>query len=218
LVANQAGQAVWRWDQQEPFGNNPADENPSGLGTFDLPLRLPGQYSDKETNLHYNYFRDFDPSLGRYAQSDPLGLSGGINTYLYANAVPLLAIDPFGLEWVFVRWEYKEHRGWWAHWADLLAVCYETCTKIMNKVSALFQQWRPMGINTTPVPSYDPFGSSPTLTNALFDLAEAMQKARNEGSKSKQQLITENPQAGNAAREKLPLPPGAQGKCCPDTR
>jgi uncharacterized protein RhaS with RHS repeats len=45
---------VWRWDQAEPFGVNPADENPSGLGTFNLPLRLPGQYYDKETNLHYN--------------------------------------------------------------------------------------------------------------------------------------------------------------------
>jgi hypothetical protein len=42
---------VWRWDQQEPFGNNVADENPNGLGAFDLPLRLPGQYFDKETNL-----------------------------------------------------------------------------------------------------------------------------------------------------------------------
>jgi len=56
---------VWRWDQQEPFGVNPPDENPSGLGAFDLPLRLPGQYFDKETNLHYNHFRDYDPAVDR---------------------------------------------------------------------------------------------------------------------------------------------------------
>jgi len=43
LVANSSGTTVWRWDQQEPFGDNVANENPSGLGAFDLPLRLPGQ-------------------------------------------------------------------------------------------------------------------------------------------------------------------------------
>src|SRR5688572_25682184 len=42
LVADAAGTTVWRWDQQEPFGVNVPDENPSGLGAFDLPLRLPG--------------------------------------------------------------------------------------------------------------------------------------------------------------------------------
>jgi uncharacterized protein RhaS with RHS repeats len=52
LVADATGTTVWRWDQQEPFGSNPPDENPSGLGVFDLPLRLPGQYFDKETSLH----------------------------------------------------------------------------------------------------------------------------------------------------------------------
>ncbi len=64
LIANQAGTTVWRWDQQEPFGNSPPDENPSGLGTFDLPLRLSGQYYDRETALHQNNFRDYDPSNG----------------------------------------------------------------------------------------------------------------------------------------------------------
>ena len=84
LLANQSGQTVWRWDQQEPFGVNVADENPSGLGAFEFPLRFPGQYFDKETNLHYNYFRDYDPSLGRYEESDLIGLRGGLNTYACA--------------------------------------------------------------------------------------------------------------------------------------
>ncbi len=98
LVANQSGQTVWRWDQQEPFGINVPDENPSGLGAFEFPLRFPGQYADKETNLHYNYFRDYDPSLGRYDESDPIGLRGGINTYAYADGRPLTKIDPSGLQ------------------------------------------------------------------------------------------------------------------------
>jgi RHS repeat-associated protein len=97
LVADATGTTVWRWDQQEPFGNNPADENPSGLGAFDLPLRLPGQRYDKETGLHYNYFRDYDPSIGRYGESDPIGLRGGLNTYAYVGGQPLGLIDVQGL-------------------------------------------------------------------------------------------------------------------------
>jgi RHS repeat-associated protein len=62
-----------------------------------LNLRFAGQYYDKETNLHYNYFRDYDPSIGRYVSSDPIGLAGGINTYLYAEANPLSYTDPLGL-------------------------------------------------------------------------------------------------------------------------
>jgi RHS repeat-associated protein len=65
---------------------------------FEFPLRFPGQYFDKETNLHYNYFRDYDSSIGRYAQSDPIGLRGGLNTYLYVRASPLRFRDRFGLQ------------------------------------------------------------------------------------------------------------------------
>ena len=84
---------MWRWDQAEPFGNNPADEN---LGTFDLPLRLPGQYFDKETNTHYNMRRDYDQAIGRYIQSDPIGLAAGLNTYSYVSSDPLRFVDPTG--------------------------------------------------------------------------------------------------------------------------
>jgi len=47
------------------------DENPSGLGAFEFSLRFAGQYADKETNLNYNHFRDFDSTVGRYIESDP---------------------------------------------------------------------------------------------------------------------------------------------------
>jgi RHS repeat-associated protein len=98
LVADATGTAVWKWDQQEPFGMSPPDKNPSGLGVFDFPLRHPGQYDDPETGLFYNYFRDcYDPVLGRYCQSDPIGLRGGINTYLYVAADPIRFVDPLGL-------------------------------------------------------------------------------------------------------------------------
>jgi RHS repeat-associated protein len=103
LIADTTGTPVWKWDQTEPFGVNTPDENPSALGALEFPLRFPGQYADKETNLSYNYFRDcYDPALGRYCQSDPIGLAGGLNTFTYVLGAPLDGIDPFGLRDVVV--------------------------------------------------------------------------------------------------------------------
>jgi RHS repeat-associated protein len=57
---------------------------------------FPGQYYDVETGKHYNYFRDYDPETGRYIESDPIGLDGGMNTYTYVLNNPLTNIDPTG--------------------------------------------------------------------------------------------------------------------------
>ena len=99
MIANSTGTTVWRWDQGEPFGNDVPNDNPSGAGAFDFPLRFPGQYFDRETNLAYNYFRDYDPAIGRYAQSDPIGLIGGLNTYSYIRGNPISLTDPRGESW-----------------------------------------------------------------------------------------------------------------------
>src|SRR5437870_1109248 len=112
LVADDQQRTVWRWDQQEPFGVNVPDENPSGVGAFDLPLRLPGQYFDRETNAAYNFFRDYDPGLGRYIQSDIVGLKGGTNTYAYVLNSPLSYVDPFGLD-VNVCYYYDAALSFW---------------------------------------------------------------------------------------------------------
>jgi RHS repeat-associated protein len=93
--ANQ--QLRWQWDQIEPFGLNLPHENPLSHGAFDFPLRFPGQYADEETNLFYNYFRDYDSSAGRYTRSDPLGLVGGLNTFAYVGSNSLSYVDPWGL-------------------------------------------------------------------------------------------------------------------------
>jgi RHS repeat-associated protein len=112
LVADDQQRTVWRWDQQEPFGVNVPDENPSGLSVFELPLRLPGQYYDRETNLAYNFFRDYDPGLGRYIQSDIVGLKGGTNTYSYALQNPIQYVDILGLDVNFCYYsDFPTHIG-----------------------------------------------------------------------------------------------------------
>ena len=97
LITDASNNSRWEWGHNDPFGNNAANENPGGLGQFAFNLRFPGQYYDTETGLHYNYFRDYDPRIGRYLQSDPIGLRGGISTFAYVNSTPLTKIDLFGL-------------------------------------------------------------------------------------------------------------------------
>ena len=49
-----------------------------------------------ESNLHYNTRRFYDPKIGRYITQDPIGFSGGMNLYRYANGNPINRIDPTG--------------------------------------------------------------------------------------------------------------------------
>jgi RHS repeat-associated protein len=97
-VTDAQQRVIWKWDQQDPFGGNVPQQDPDGDGTsYTLNLRFPGHYFDQETGLHYNYYRDYDPATGRYIQSDPIGLGGGVNTYAYADLSPLTTMDPLGL-------------------------------------------------------------------------------------------------------------------------
>jgi RHS repeat-associated protein len=133
IITNSANAKVWEWNNDDPFANNVPNENPSNLGTFVYNPRLPGQYFDSETNTNYNYYRDYDPSTGRYVESDPIGLEGGTNTYGYVGGNPIGARDPRGLA----------YRGPWAlfghgdlllqNGANLEGALVDTPTSDINK-------------------------------------------------------------------------------------
>ena len=91
IVTNSSQNVVWQADYL-PFG-----EVEVVVDAVEMPIRFPGQYFDGETGLHYNYFRDYDPGLGRYLESDPIGLGGGINTYNYSTGNPVYYYDVYGL-------------------------------------------------------------------------------------------------------------------------
>lgn len=97
-VISDGNTAIWRWES-DPFGATLPDEDPDNDGTtLTYNVRFPGQYYDAETGLHYNYFRTYDPSTGRYLESDPIGQEGGLNTYGYVLQNPLSYSDALGLD------------------------------------------------------------------------------------------------------------------------
>jgi len=94
LVMTDASQAKV-WDAYvEPYGQAQVFGTPSA----GLDLRLPGQWLEAETGgLHQNWMRNYDPSLGRYVEADPLGIEAGKNSYAYVDADPLSETDQLGL-------------------------------------------------------------------------------------------------------------------------
>ena len=100
IGTNEAGNVVWRWNG-EAFGMNQPSTN---IRTVNL--RFPGQYFDTETGFHYNGHRYYDPDIGRYLTSDPIGIAGGVNTYAYVGNNPVNAVDPLGLDAIYINYEH----------------------------------------------------------------------------------------------------------------
>ncbi|MET0028732.1 MAG: RHS repeat-associated core domain-containing protein [Candidatus Thiodiazotropha sp.] len=90
-ATDQAQNVVWD-AVRRPFGERAVE-----VAQVEVLLGFAGQYFDQESGNFYNYFRDYDPTTGRYLQSDPIGLGGGINTYAYVGGNPIGYADPFGL-------------------------------------------------------------------------------------------------------------------------
>ena len=96
------GLQMWRWTFDPFFGGD--NTNPQGAGIFPYRLRLPGQAVESPAALRPNGFRDYDPAVGRYVESDPIGLKGGINTYAYVDDNPLDGVDPTGRVKIHGNW------------------------------------------------------------------------------------------------------------------
>ncbi|NUO75085.1 MAG: RHS repeat protein [Lysobacter sp.] len=91
--------SVWNWQLgNEAFGDSAPNQDPDNNGTaFVFDLRFPGQQYDATSGLGYNYFRDYDATVGRYVESDPIGQFGGVSTFSYAFDSPLHLTDEKGL-------------------------------------------------------------------------------------------------------------------------
>jgi RHS repeat-associated protein len=131
---------TWEWQPTDAFGRGNADWDPDGDGVkVWIMLRFPGQYYDIPTGKHYNYFRDYDPTLCRYMQSDPIGLQGGPNSYGYVGQNPMNSIDPYGLaEWngTLTAYTAGQYLGAGRFVFDLVSECDEDGLRWSVKVVA----------------------------------------------------------------------------------
>jgi len=108
-MTDEHGEVVWRgrfstWGETER-------ESATGFQIVQQNLRFQGQYLDRESGLHYNLFRYYDPVGGRFTQVDPIWLAGGVNTYGYVGD-PLTWVDPLGLSRCKPeKWDVNSHQA-----------------------------------------------------------------------------------------------------------
>lgn len=110
-VLTDVGQAVAWAASYTPFGEAFVETEVVGNN-----LRFPGQYYDEESGLHQNWHRYYDPRLGRYLRSDPIGLSDGPNKYSYVHQNPLTYYDPNGESAIRGAWWVGTRIGSGINW------------------------------------------------------------------------------------------------------
>ncbi len=136
VISDAQGDSVWQADYS-PFGQ----ASVSASSTIAFNLRFPGQYFDAETGLHYNYYRVYDPAIGRYIQSDPIGLGGGLNTYAYALGNPIGNMDPTGEFVPLVAGAYALAELALSAWD-----AYDTYQTLTNSCATSSEKWIASGL------------------------------------------------------------------------
>lgn len=127
-VTNGAGTTIWQWGYKgNPFG----EQAPTSAAGYTFNLRFPGQYFDAESGLRYNVNRDYEAATGRYIQSDPIGLDGGVSAYAYVADDPLNWIDPLGLYHCVggANCNFQQDMG-------NALMCFDTCTGRDNAITS----------------------------------------------------------------------------------
>jgi RHS repeat-associated protein len=160
---------LWRWDS-DPFGTATPNQNPQNLGAFIYNLRLPGQYFNAETGLNYNYYRDYDAAAGRYRQSDPIGVSGGLNTYTYVRGNPVSLRDPLG-------WCPSNDQNSWQN--NLLSFLFAPWGGYSNFLGDLQQTGWPGGSWDANLAALPPIAAETTATSVFWNGGETAQAAAN---------------------------------------
>jgi len=98
-ITNDVGVQIWSLES-DAFGTsgplNDVDGDGNKLHFF---MRSSGQYFDGESGMHHNYLRDYDPDIGRYLQSNPVGIDAGLNLYEFSHSSPIMNTQSLG-QWV----------------------------------------------------------------------------------------------------------------------
>ena len=101
-----------RWYHADERGSAIAISNSSGNVTnvnaydeYGIPastntgrFQYTGQQWLAELGMQYSRNRIYSPTLGRFMQTDPIGIAGGINLYAYVGGDPVNRTDPLGLQ------------------------------------------------------------------------------------------------------------------------
>ena len=125
VAVNAQGQVTWK-GTSTAFGL----VQPNVGHQITMNLRFPGQYFDEEAKTHYNYMRSYNPTTGRYLQWDPIGLSGGMNSYAYVRSNPFRYYDPYGLSYMDGDWS-----AWDNFIANNAAVDWITSDGVVNAIA-----------------------------------------------------------------------------------
>jgi len=214
VLIDKTGAARWRWIS-EPFGTTQPEQAPAGLSPITFNLRFPGQYYDSESGLNYNYFRDYDGTTGRYVQSDPIGLEGGINTYAYALSSPLIYWDRFGLQTSLQACYSSPANAAECNAAGMTPrpivlpppiVFPDDCNDLCRQaiVDASNAYWK---LTTKRLPQYETGGTrgrDPGHAKAVKQLQVALQKATNRVRHHCKTLPAQLPEWERAAKEPIP--------------
>lgn len=174
-VTNGSGAVVWRAQ------NFAFTQNVTNAGVA-LNLGFPGQYYDTETLAWNNGFRDYKSALGRYVESDPIGLNGGVNTYAYVGGNPISYADPLGLKTGITVWQPV---GWGE----------SSFGHVSTDINGTTFSWGPGGMSIMPTADYlakNTFRTGVENTIELTPQQEAELKSYLSGPQGKYNAISNN--------------------------